>query len=444
MNDNSPTYLAFGPDGWGCFFAPARSRLCIMGRRALGPGESGKITVRGLHPTLGRWRSEASLKAERVRPKRWRGEVRYHDPMRYRIRTITAEGPTKGEAMGAVEYALGRVREAEGLHANAGDLTMVRAARGHLRMLEDGHFDLSPQTVRVYASVIRRHMLKKDCLIADIPLRHLTALQIEADMERIVRSGAPSQIPNYGAVLNAILRRAVKARAIPANPMRDVRLPQKRRGQKRRVYSNGSERRLNRALTPEEDARLLARLEHERDFVADLALVLRYQGHRVGEGCSLRLRDVDLAAGTVTVAGKVTRVRAGGRAWDETLKSDLSYRTQPIREGARAALERRVEVTVGRGDTEYLFAPPGAVWPDKDYTVRLMRRLFDAAELPDVTTHTLRRTVERELEMAGATVSEREAFMGHTERVARMHYADHGTLRPSILAALDRSGVEVK
>lgn len=146
----------------------------------------------------------------------------------------------------------------------------------------------------------------------------------------------------------------------------------------------------------------------------------------------------------MTVAGKLIRVWGQGRVWDPTLKSDLSYRTLPIREGARGALERRLAAAEERGGLQYLFAPPGASKPDTDYWQRLARGVFDRAELPDATAHTLRRTVERELEQAGATVSERETFMGHTERVARMHYADHGVVRQSIITAMDKSGVEVE
>ena len=52
--------------------------------------------------------------------------------------------------------------------------------------------------------------------------------------------------------------------------------------------------------------------------------------------------------------------------------------------------------------------------------------------------------MERELEIAGATVSERETFMGHTERVARKHYADHGAVRPSIITAMERAREKVE
>lgn len=46
--------------------------------------------------------------------------------------------------------------------------------------------------------------------------------------------------------------------------------------------------------------------------------------------------------------------------------------------------------------------------------------------------------------MAGATVSERETFMGHTERVARKHYADHGEVRRSVITAMDQAREKVE
>lgn len=408
-----------------------------MGRRALEPGENGKITFRGMHPRLGLWRSESSLKAEKVRPKRWRAEVRYHDPETHRVRVLTAEGDTKGGAEDAVESALRQAREAEGLHAQSGHITVARAARAYLKMLEGGEMALSPTTVGVYAGVLRAHIISDKSLIAHVPLRSLTALQIEQEMTRISQARAHSQLRNWGAIMNAILQRAVKARAIPENPMSRVVPPKPPRGAPRRVWSNGADRRVNRALTAEEDARLLKSLEGEREDVADLVLVMRYQGLRISEAVSLRVIDYDVAADTIQIAGKLVRVRGEGRVWDSTLKSDLSLRTLPVRSGARDALERRRTAQNRPGGSEYLFAPPGSSTPDRDYFTRLLRRAFDRAGLPDVTSHTLRRTVERELEMAGATVSERETFMGHTERVARMHYADHGTVRPSIISAMD-------
>lgn len=412
-----------------------------MGRRALEPGESGKVTVRGLHPKLGRWRSEASLRAERVRPKRWRGEVRYHDPEMHKVRVITAEGDTKGEAERNAVAALEQERESEGLRAGGGSLTVGRAVRGYIRMMEDGDLDLALSTVRARRSLCMKHLLSDACLIRDVPLKHLTALQIERDMERMVRGGAASQVRTYRDVLSFVLRRAVKARAIKTSPLRDVEAPVSKR--EAPVYKNGHGRTLNRALTPEEDERLLKHLEANPSPMADLAAVIRFMGLRISEAASLRVQDVDLDAEVVHVRGKVVRVRGEGLVWDETLKSDLSYRTLPIREGARRPLERRRTAAIDLGASEYLFGPSNGSRPDSPYCGRRLRIMFDGLGLKDVTPHTLRRTVERELEMAGATVSERETFMGHTEKVARAHYADHGAIRPSVITALDRSGLEV-
>ena len=408
-----------------------------MARRALEPGEFGKTTMRGKHPRLGLWRSEASLKQEKVRPKLWRAEVRYHDPATHRVRVITAEGETKGGATESLEAAMRQTKEREGIDHDLGGATVRRAARVYLQALEDGDLELAPSTAYVYASVIRAHMLSKKSLIGHVPLRRLTALQIEEEMSRITSIGAHSQLRNWRAVLGGILKRAVKAKAISENPMLYVSPIQAPRKKVTRDYANGAERRKNQALTEEEDARFLAQLKKERDDIADLALVIRYQGLRVGEASSLRLEDVDLEAGTVTVAGKLVRKRGGERVWDPVGKSDLSLSTLPIRGGAREALERRVRATEERDGVKYIFAPPGSPEPNRDYHVQLMRRVFDRAGLPDVTSHTLRRTVERELELAGATVSERETFMGHTETVARKHYADHGAVRPSVITAMD-------
>lgn len=413
-----------------------------MGRRALEPGKFGKMTMRGKHPKLGLWRSEASLKQERVRPKLWRAEVRYHDPDEHRVRVLTAEGETKGAAEDSLSAAMRQTVEAAGLDADLGGATVLRATKFHLEQLESGQMDLAPATVRVYGSLIRAHMLTKKSVIGHVPLRHLTALQIEEEMERIARAGAHSQLRNWKAVMNAILKRAVKARAIPENPMVRVNPIAAPRVQTRRTYSNGQSRRSNQALTAAEDARLLAQLKLEKAHVGDLVRVMRYMGLRVGEATSLRVED--LGADTVTVAGKLVRVRGEGRVWDPVGKSDLSLRTLPIRGGARDALERRRRAQNRDGGSQYLFAPPGSSLPDKDYYTRQLRGVFDRAGLPDVTSHTLRRTVERELELAGATVSERETFMGHTERVARRHYADHGTVRPAIITAMDSPGEKVE
>lgn len=404
-----------------------------MGRRALEPGEHGKVTMRGRHPVTGRWASDARLKQEKARPKRWRAEIRYHDPSLHKVRVLTAEGATKGEAESAVTEALAQKKEREGLEAGAGQMTVGRAVKAYLRMLEDGQLNLAPSSVRTYGGLIRTHLLGDASQVRNVPIEHLTALQIETDMWRIANAGAWSQLRHYRAVMTAVLDRAVKAKAIGENPMLGVATPTKPRTAGRRSYKNGSIRRLNRALTTGEEKVLMEQLEKEPTHVHDLVVVMREMGLRIAEAVSLRQEDVDLEAGTLTVAGKLVRVRGEGLHWDPFGKNDLSLRTLPLREGARRALLSRQTAVQALGGAKYLFTTPRGGKPDSDNYNSLLRGVFDRAGLKDVTSHTLRRTVERELELAGATVSERETWMGHTEKVARMHYADHGAVRPELV-----------
>ena len=415
-----------------------------MARRALEPGEFGKTTMRGKHPKLGLWRSEASLKQEKVRPKLWRAEVRYHDPATHRVRVITAEGETKSGAEEALEEAQRQTKEKEGLVAGSAEVTVERGVKLYLQALEDGDLNLSPGTVRTYSGLIRKHLLSKGCLIRRIPLRRLTALDVERDMDRVVRAGAWSQLRHYRAVMNAVTARAIKARVIEEDPMLRVKMPGRPRTAGRKVYGNGAERRLNRALTADEERALLEQMKLEPPHVADLAIVLLRTGLRMAEAVSLRVQDLDLEAGTITVSGKLVRVRGEGLQWDPLGKNDLSLRTLPLSRDAQEALERRLAHAQSLGGLQYLFTTPRGGKPDRDNYTALLREAFDRAGLKDVTGHTLRRTVERELELAGATVSERETFMGHTERVARKHYADHGAVRPSIITAMEQAREKVE
>ena len=330
------------------------------------------MTMRGRHPRLGLWRSEASLKQEKVRPKLWRAEVRYHDPATHRVRVITAEGETKSGA----EEAQRQTKEKEGLVAGSTEVTVERGVKLYLQALEDGDLNLSPGTVRTYSGLIRKHLLSKDCLIRRIPLRRLTALDVERDMDRVVRAGAWSQLRHYRAVMNAVTARAIKARVIEEDPMLRVKMPGRPRTAGRKVYGNGAERRLNRAPTADEERALLEQMKLEPPHVADLAIVLLRTGLRMAEAVSLRAQDLDLEAGTITVSGKLVRVRGEGLQWDPLGKNDLSLRTPPLSRGAQEALERRLAHVQSLGGLQCHSIPPRGIETGPSGSSGPMRGVF--------------------------------------------------------------------
>ena len=93
-------------------------------------------------------------------------------------------------------------------------------------------------------------------------------------------------------VLRRLLDRAVRDKAIPANPcvLRQVSLP--RRPQVERPV-----------LTPAEVDRLASAMTHERDRV--LVRILAYAGVRIGEAFALRWTDVDLERGMLAIRQSV-------------------------------------------------------------------------------------------------------------------------------------------
>ena len=67
-----------------------------MARRALQRGEFGKVKLSGL--VNGSWTKEETVKAEKLKPSKWRATVLYQDGRAKRPRPITVEDTSKERA----------------------------------------------------------------------------------------------------------------------------------------------------------------------------------------------------------------------------------------------------------------------------------------------------------------------------------------------------------
>ena len=165
-----------------------------------------------------------------------------------------------------------------------------------------------------------------------------------------------------------------------------------------------------RALTPEEDMRLLTMLDHSpRRFdrtVATGIRLARFAGLRVGECNALKWGDVDLVKGTVIVRhGKGDRDRAipipdaGLRQpliahWEANGRPDsgsvlTGFRNQPLHEKALS---------------------------------RSIRRFYRAARVADATFHTLRATYATRLMERGVHPRTIQVLLGHQSLETTMRY----------------------
>lgn len=106
-----------------------------------------------------------------------------------------------------------------------------------------------------------------------------------------------------------------------------------------------------------------------------------------------------------------------------------------VAQAVEGYMECRAEQRRDGRDYEYVFGRPRAPIPEQANAAKRLRKLFDLADLKDCAPHTLRRTMERRLEISGATASERETIMGHTAEIAHRHYASRDSLGDEVLSA---------
>jgi integrase len=178
----------------------------------------------------------------------------------------------------------------------------------------------SERTVELYRQRLRDHVLDRlgrrnaDDITAD-DVRHL--------VDRLTRHGlAPGTITSCVNILSGLLRYGLKRNVVAHNIVRDLDRDD-RPGAKRQSEP--------RYLTVGELERLLAKMS---ETFRPVAAACVYAGLRVSEALGLRWRDIDLTAGTISVAGQLGA--AGARL--TTTKTSASAATVPLLPALRREL----------------------------------------------------------------------------------------------------------
>ena len=164
-----------------------------------------------------------------------------------------------------------------------------------------------------------------------------------------------------------------------------------------------------RALTPEEDMRLMRTLDsvrrHDRTVAAGIRLA-RFAGLRVGECNALKWADVDLVKGTLIV-------RRG--------KGDKD-RAVPIPDaGLRQPLIAHWEAS-GRPDSGCVLTGLRNQPLHEKALSRSIRRLYRAARVADATFHTLRATYATRLMERNVHPRTIQVLLGHQSLETTMRY----------------------
>lgn len=245
------------------------------------------------------------------------------------------------------------------------------------RYLQARAGDLAPASIHAYRDVMR--LLPPTLLEARAD--RVSGLEIEAALGALRQRGYTARVRLARALLSGAFRAAIRWGVRPTSPLAGGTVTPPPRSP--------------RVWTTEEAARFLA--VADRDGLAALWRLLLVAGLRIGEALALTWREVDLAAGTVTVRRTVTRSTSGARTVGERAKRPRSHRTVALGPETTAALAARKQAATS------VFVFPGRRGPLVYGAVRRrLRRLCAEAGVPVLTVHGLRHT-SATLDLAAGT-----------------------------------------
>lgn len=259
-----------------------------------------------------------------------------------------------------------------------------------------------PSVLRNYELSLRRRVLP---VLGDHRFAAITLADLLELKETLQGEGhAGSTVRNSFVPLAAIYRRARLQQRVTVDPTTDLPLP-----------TSGSR---NRAATPTEAETLLSALPQPEVWAAAF-----YSGLRLGELRALRVRNVDLEAGTISVE----------RSWDikegEILpKTRSSVRKVFLSDHLRSYLEPLVE---DRSPEAFVFGSDLSPF-DPRAVSRKAERLLDKLdkaraddEIPPVsrfTLHEARHSFSTWMDHAGVSPDRANRYMGHSSSDAPSRY----------------------
>jgi integrase len=269
----------------------------------------------------------------------------------------------------------------------------------------------APKTVAGYRSLLDTVVMPrwKDVPLCDIHFDELqvwiTSLSVDGSMRFEGKGLSASRVRQAHQLMGAVLKFAVKAKHLAANPADGIELPRLPEAQQR-------------YLTHEHLHRLAIASGRFRTFV----LVLGYCGLRFGEATALRVADVDLGARRIRVSRSVTYVRKTGLVEGET--KNHTSRTVPV----PVFLARLLETEVADKDGSALVFPSPRnggylTLAQARYTFQKAAAAVDGCD--GVRLHDLRHTCASLAISAGANVKVVQKLLGHKSAVLTLDRYGH-------------------
>ena len=301
---------------------------------------------------------------------------------------------------------------------------IIDLVKAHIDRLEEDN--KAESTIETY----RANLAKLTKIIGGLRVAEATPPRIDAALRSMRTAHGVGQAKHAKGILRGGLQLAVMAGVLPVNPARDVSSlkPKPVKGAP--------------PLTADQFTGLVDQLRTDarcqRFDLSDPILMLMATGLRRSELLGLRWSDWDREAGTISVTGKVVRAKGKGLQRYPTTKSKAGRRTLPLPQFAADMLaERRATPYIGQHPM--IFASTAGTWRDPNNFGRDWRLARDALGMPDITSHSFRKTVATAIDDEGLSARIGADHLGHAKvSMTQDVYMARGRSHAEVAVLLDR------
>ena len=284
--------------------------------------------------------------------------------------------------------------------------------------------ELAPKTVDTYAATLAAVRPR----MAGIRVGEADPGLLDDILRGIRRDHGATRERHTKVALNAVLTDAVIARAIPSNPVRELRVRRRRKGERKPAGAPQITMPIGDVIAAVQASEVC-----QRKDLADPVVLLAATGIRRSELLALRWADVDLEGRTIAVTGSVVRIKGRGLVRQDHTKGGTD-RTLALPGFA-------VDMLTNRERTDVMVFPSSVgTLRDPDNMGKQWREVRDDLGLPDITSHSFRKTVATLLDDAGLSARVGADQLGHSRpSMTQDTYMARGRTHTAVADAIDRA-----
>jgi integrase len=294
----------------------------------------------------------------------------------------------------------------------------------HLALIGENR---APATMTTYRSAARK--LRK--FSGALRVREATPGRLNAVITSMRAAHGANMARHARTLLRGGLQIAVLDDVIPANPV----------AQLSRIESDGPPKgaaALDAAQLRELHDRMWESEACRRMDLLDVIIMFTATGLRRSELFALRWEDFDEPAGTITSCGKIARIPGVGLRRMDKGKTAAAQRTIALPAFAITMLtERRARPFWG--EQRMIFPSSVGTCRDPDNFDKQWRKVREDLGVPDVTSHSFRKSVATLIDEAGMSARVGADQLGHSKvSMTQDKYMRRGRVHAEVAALLDR------